>query len=537
MEMLEESGVPAAGRGEEAGERGGAGQGRCRLRLRVGDVQFYYLCECLSELLIYLMVIFSPWAFGTTEAWSIRTMNAGGYALGGLLAIKLAIRWLKGYRPPRWGPRQGASAHPHAEPGGSSWLSPIAVLSALTVAIVAYCWVSAWNARANLDAQSLLPVYRDSYIKWLPCSMDGNQSWQAFWNCLARACSFLAILDWLPGKTASEERGETHIADRHRGGPRSGHLFPARLRRLLWVLAINGGLLGLEGIVQRVEGSPLLLFMVRPQFHVSALDQFGPYAYRSNAAQYFNLLWPVCLGFWWTLHRGSRPGQAGHHWVLIFALIMAACPIISTTRLGAIVAVGMLAAAPLCLLAIQWLDGRRKDKKGQGHNITLLLLLFSLAALGLGLGLGWKALKPRLAQVQMREGFGVRQDGYDLAQPMANDYPVFGTGPGTFGTVFQFYRKSADADWFIQLHNDWLETRITFGWVGCALIGLAFVTVILRWFGQGAIHGGRRFMVLLWLSLAGCLVQARWDFPFQIYSIVFLVLVLGAIMANLTRRA
>jgi len=222
---------------------------------------------------------------------------------------------------------------------------------------------------------------------------------------------------------------------------------------------------------------------------------------------------------------------------LIFALIMAACPIISTTRAGSVVAAGMLAATPLCLLAIQWLDGRRKDKKGQGHNITLLLLLFSLAALGLGLGLGWKALKPRLAQVQMREGFGVRQDGYDLAQPMANDYPVFGTGPGTFGTVFQFYRKSADADWFIQLHNDWLETRITFGWVGCALIGLAFVTVILRWFGQGAIHGGRRFMVLLWLSLAGCLVQARWDFPFQIYSIVFLVLVLGAIMANLTRRA
>jgi hypothetical protein len=137
----------------------------------------------------------------------------------------------------------------------------------------------------------------------------------------------------------------------------------------------------------------------------------------------------------------------------------------------------------------------------------------------------------------MRDGFEVRQEAYDLAQPMANDYPAFGTGPGTFGTVFQFYRKSADADWFIQLHNDWLETRITFGWAGCALIGLAFVTVILRWFGQGAIHGGRRFMVLIWLSLAGCLVQARWDFPFQIYSIVFLVLVLCAIMANLTRRA
>ena len=173
---------------------------------------------------------------------------------------------------------------------------------------------------------------------------------------------------------------------------------------------------------------------------------------------------------------------------------------------------------------------------GQGRRATLLLVLFSLAALGLGLGLGWKALGPRLGRIEMREGFEGRQETYDRAKPMAKDYPVFGTGPGTFGTVFQFYRKPTEAQWSVQLHDDWLETRITFGWVGCGLIGLAFVTVILRWFGRGGIHGSRRFMVLMWLSLAGCLTQARWDFPFQIYSIVFLALVLCAIAANLTRR-
>ncbi len=536
--MPEESGVPTAGCAEQAGERGAAGQARALLRLRGRDVQLYYLCECFTELLIYLMVIFSPWAFGTTEDWLIWTMNAGGYALGGLLAIKLGIRWLKGYRPPCWGARQGPSAHPHSDPAGWAWLNPVAVLSALTVGLVAYCWVSAWNARASWDPQSLLPAYRDNYIKWLPYSMDGNQSWRAFWNYLALACSFLAILDWLPGKTASEERGETPTTHRHRRGSRSGHLFPARLRRLLWVLTINGGLLGLEGIIQRVLGSPLLLFMVLPHINVTASGQFGPYAYRSNAAQYFNLLWPVCLGFWWMLHRRSGARQAGHHCVLILALVMAACPIITTSRLSALVAAGMLVAAPLCLLAIQWLDGLWQKNQGQGQGATLLLLLFSLAALGLGLGLGWKALSPRLAQVQMREGFGDRQETYEQAQPMADDYPVFGTGPGTFATVFRFfYLKSADKGSWVQLHNDWLETRITFGWVGCALIGLAFVTVILRWFRRGGIHGSRRFMVLAWLSLAGCLVEARWDFPFQIYSIVFLVLVLCAIMANLTRRA
>ncbi|MGO8679062.1 MAG: O-antigen ligase family protein [Limisphaerales bacterium] len=533
--MPGESGVRTAARGEEAGERGAAGRGRAAPRLGVRDVQLYWVCESLTELLIYLMVIFSPWAFGTTQDWSIRIMNAGGYALGGLLAVKLGIRWLKGYRPPRWRANAWSSAHSDSGPSHLAWLNPIAVLSVLTVAIVAYCWVSAWNARADCDPQSLLPVYRDSYIGWLPHSMDGNQSWRAFWNYLALACSFLAVLDWLPGKTGGEERGEGGPRRRGRRS-RSGHPFPVRLRRLLWVLTINGGLLGLEGIIQRAEGSGFLLFMVRPHIHVRALDQFGPYAYRSNAAQYFNLLWPISLGFWWALLRGSGFGQAGPVCALVSTVVMAACPIISTTRLGAAAAIGMLAAAPLCLLAIEGLDRRRRRDPGQGRRATLLLVLFSLAALGLGLGLGWKALGPRLGRIEMREGFEGRQETYDRAKPMAEDYPVFGTGPGTFGTVFQFYRKPTEAQWWVQLHDDWLETRITFGWVGCGLIGLAFVTVILRWFGRGGIHGSRRFMVLMWLSLAGCLTQARWDFPFQIYSIVFLALVLCAIAANLTRR-
>jgi hypothetical protein len=36
--------------------------------------------------------------------------------------------------------------------------------------------------------------------------------------------------------------------------------------------------------------------------------------------------------------------------------------------------------------------------------------------------------------------------------------------------------------------------------------------------------------------MAGCLVHARYDFPFQMHSIVFLFLVLCAILSDLTRR-
>src|SRR5208337_4834612 len=71
--------------------------------LRMRDVRLYMACDSLSEILIFLMVIFSPWAFGTTQPWSIWTMNAAGYLLAALLGVKTAIRKWRGYRPPKWG--------------------------------------------------------------------------------------------------------------------------------------------------------------------------------------------------------------------------------------------------------------------------------------------------------------------------------------------------------------------------------------------------------------------------------------------------
>src|SRR5689334_17267862 len=74
-----------------------------RLPLRPQDIQLYHFCDSLTEPLIYLMVLFGPWAFGTTQTWSTWVMNIGGYTLGLLLVAKLAIRRMKGYSAPRWG--------------------------------------------------------------------------------------------------------------------------------------------------------------------------------------------------------------------------------------------------------------------------------------------------------------------------------------------------------------------------------------------------------------------------------------------------
>ena len=109
---------------------------------------------------------------------------------------------------------------------------------------------------------------------------------------------------------------------------------------------------------------------------------------------------------------------------------------------------------------------------------------------------------------------------------------LFGNGPGTFGTVFQLYRISNATYWPEQLHNDWLETLITFGWTGLLLALAALGGVVAAGW-----RAPRRLAVMAGLALAGCLIQARFDFPLQIHSVLFLFLLIGAMLLALGAMA
>src|SRR6185295_9653526 len=163
------------------------------------------------------------------------------------------------------------------------------------------------------------------------------------------------------------------------------------------------------------------------------------------------------------------------------------------------------------------------------------MVLFFAAAASTGLWFGWEKLGERMKDAD--EGVKGREATFEIARKIAADFPIFGTGPGTFEPLFPLYRKSLDDYWPKQLHNDWLETRITFGWVGCALIAAAFLLVLTRWFAGHGIRTGWRFVSLLCLALGGCLLHARYDFPFQIYSIQLAFLLICAVLFSVRRKS
>ena len=471
------------------------------------------------------MVIFGPWAFGTTQPWSIWVLNAAGLMLGLLLMFKLLIRKLGGHKPAVW-------CGDPTNDGKSQLLADVRIprliggaLASLSLAILAYCLIAAVNARAVYSPAHMDFTYL-SHLEWLPHSYDRDRTLMSTVNFLALALFFWSLRDWLFGKTAGEARAAraaSPVALQNR-------VLPGRLRFLLWLLCLNGTLLAVESICQKLAGTTKLLWLVQPRINA---DPFGPYSYHSNGAQFFNLLWPVALGFWWTLRRevrhrrasGDRRNAWRSHLLLPCVLVMAVCPILSSSRAGAAVAVaGMAVAAVIILLGL----------KRRHPAVKFAALLFFAATLAIGLLLGWDKLADRLKDT--KSGYVVREDIYNTARNMARDYPWFGTGPGTFESVFQLYRSSPDEYWPAQLHNDWLETRITFGWIGSALIALAFLCTLARWFVPGQIHSGWQFTSLLWLALAGCLAHARFDFPLQVYSILQLFLLECAILSVVSKH-
>src|SRR5262249_47267286 len=154
---------------------------------------------------------------------------------------------------------------------------------------------------------------------------------------------------------------------------------------------------------------------------------------------------PVCVGFWWALHRTD----AGHSYrnasffqgaqtVLIpGAIIMAACPIISTSRGGALVALietGMVAAV--------FFFAYRRSGWRTKVNIALALSCV-LAVAGYW---GWQPLRARLKTMSSDDPSG-RAQIFENARRIAIDFPVFGSGPGTFGSIYHLYRKSQDQEW------------------------------------------------------------------------------------------
>lgn len=478
----------------------------------------HQLADACSGWILCLALVFSPWAFGSTTDWAIEALNVSGWLLGFLLAVK----WLSS----RVAGRPHDSGESRASSPARQWMTR--ALGAVTILIVVYCLISAWNARATYNLWNYQLITHD-FIPWLPASFDSVATWKTFRACLSLALAFWAIRAWLLGGRGDGSREWRGSRDADTRTPPSGALPPRRVRLVVWVLSINCALLAIQGLTQRALGGGKLLWIIEPRINKAAAAQFGPYAYRSNAAEYFLLAWPLILGLWWAWRQaaraspqGGRPQYFNH--LLPCLLLAAGVPIFSLSRAGLLLGSLAILVALVTLLSSHG-GGRSKTRY---FVLGILSLAFSLS-----LAIEWKGLTARLESDGLDSG---RWEIWENTWRMAKDYPVFGTGPGSFSSVYYLYRPQVDDPWYAQAHNDWLEFLATFGTVGTALLLIAFALAVGMVFTGGGCPTDRVFVGMLWLALGAGLLFAIVDFPLQITSIRFLFLLECAMLTVVSRR-
>ena len=125
-----------------------------------------------------------------------------------------------------------------------------------------------------------------------------------------------------------------------------------------------------------------------------------------------------------------------------------------------------------------------------------------------------------------------RAEIYTNSRQIASDFPAFGTGPGSFRSVYHMYRTETKQPWHGFVHDDWLETRVTFGRVGIGLLSINLLLLGFWIFAPGRIGVSRFFSICGVTALAGALVHAKFDFPFQTYSVLFTFIVVAAILTS-----
>jgi O-antigen ligase len=472
-----------------------------------------HVLDVMSGAVLLLMAVLAPWILGATTRETIWALNGLGFLLGGLWIAQRFIR-----------SRASAGRQPRTEYPGTRW--PMACVWGLVITLLGYVLCSGLNSKASLrytftlgyPFASGVEVDNLESIEWLPQSHDRDRTLRAFWKYLAIVLSFAAARDWLMGASRREHK----LCE---GTPR----FPGdRMQVLLWTLAINAAAVALVGMLQRLDGTQKLLWTFSN--HVNGgYGAFGPFPYRSNGAQYLNLMWPVTMGFWWVLRRrnvarrsaSQRSGGDPHVLLVVFAALTAAGVVVANSRGAFFVLAGLLVAVFALVMV--------RSKRQSVFKLGVVAAIF--AVLGVGEWLGGEAMMARFRSEDIGSMSG-RKLIYEDAARMAEDFAVFGSGAETFAPLYYFYRKK-DPYWNAYVHDDYLETRITFGTVGFLVILMIFLAVwLVPFFGNG-IPAPPEFILLIGVAMVGILAHAKFDLPFQIYSIHSQFVLLCAVLTTL----
>ncbi|MDA8175005.1 MAG: O-antigen ligase family protein [Nitrospiraceae bacterium] len=284
--------------------------------------------------------------------------------------------------------------------------------------------------------------------------------------------------------------------------------------RVLKGLSVFGFALALFAIVQHFTWNGRIYWV---SSYTTGGSPFGPFVDRNHFAGFVNMIMPLALA----VSLASRE-LAKKALYAFFAVVMALAVVLSLSRGGVMSFIAGLAAF-CAVLIIQ------NSPKWQ----YMVLALFSVTLVSFVTYAGASPLLSRFPAAQITHGQRLLAWKGTLAA--FRDFPVFGTGLGTFASAFGPYQPAGLQKIWEHAHNDFLELLLEGGLAG-VLLGAVFVLAVLKtafghrrgWHGRAAYLKAGFVASIITIS-----VHSLADFNLHVPSnAILLSLILGLAVAT-----
>ena len=310
----------------------------------------------------------------------------------------------------------------------------------------------------------------------------------------------------------------------------------ASIRALLVILAVNGAILALLGVLQKVAGNGKILWFITP----STYYPVSTFLYKNHAGAFFHLLLTVCAGmaFWYHGRAERRLERTSPSPVFAVGCVLFALVITLSHSRTALLLMACVLALCLVIGAIRWLRSPQRPR--------LAVVALPVILLGVALTFSAQYLHLDEAATHLKELFTTdrfisinqRLIAAQATWEMASAKLATGWGAGDFKFLFPLFQQNHPAiyipSWapsgmysYEHAHNDYLEFLAELGVIGCAplvaLIGLWLAKLVRsRVWKNGP-------LALVTLGILVLLAHCWVDFPLQNPAILLTACALGAL--------
>ena len=308
-----------------------------------------------------------------------------------------------------------------------------------------------------------------------------------------------------------------------------------QVRLVLYAFVAAGTFQAFYGVLEYLSGHQHI-FLYQKKYYTDAAT--GTFINRNHYAAFLEMALLVALGLF--LSRLREP-HAGETWrermlaltdrraslnlaLLLCTGILAIGLMLSYSRAGIIL--GMAAAAAFCLFQL---------RRGWSLQKTVLVGVLSAAVLIPAYGVGYWTLTGRYSLLTTELTMpGGRVAVWRKTLGIVRDFPLTGTGVGTFQFVFPRYREATTTAFYDYAHNDYLQVLSEAGLAGGVLLALGIVLLAAAW-GRRAAPMGPVLRSACGFGLIAVGLHEMVDFSLQIPANLLAVTLLAGCLIALGR--